>query len=187
MANKSSGVCGIGYKEEDTDIMVGGKIDPAYRCWANMLNRVTKKKGSYEKTTVEGIWLKYENFRGWFYDNNGVGKALDKDIIGDGTIYGPEHCCMVSQKLNNFLVGWKGKVYDEPYGTRVKKKGSWTYKAYVRNTLTGKREFLGSFGSVQEAQKRWRKRKAEIAIDIADQLEDIRVSRALREKFSGRK
>lgn len=183
MANKSSGVCGIGYKDQNTDVVVNGKLDPAYRCWTNMLFRATQDEGSYKDVTVDSEWHKYETFREWFYKNKGVGKALDKDIIGDGTIYGPEYCCMISQKLNNFLIGWKGKTHESPYGSRVMRGGSWVYKAYVRNTLTGEREFLGSYKRVEEAQEVWRKRKAEIAVEIANQLDDDRISGALRQKF----
>jgi len=180
----TKGVCGKGYKDRETKVNTeGGKLDPAYRAWSNMLNRCYGDKErylGYIDVEVCKEWLQYENFKDWFYSNDWESKDLDKDIIGNGKLYSPETCCFVTRKVNNFIMkSTKGLPFGSYQGAR-----KLPYVAMVRNPLTGIREELGSFENSEAAHKVWLKRKGEIAQDLAETVEDKRVAKALRDKFT---
>ena len=144
---QTKGVCGVGFKNRDTPVTKDGKIDPAYRCWANMLARCYSGRYKSYDAKVCKEWHEYEVFKEWFYQQDWEGKELDKDIRGDGCLYSPETCIFVSKQLNNFLVGYK-KSEGGPYGSRVMRDGSWLYKVFVRDPFTKKRCYYGSFRAI---------------------------------------
>ena len=150
----TKGVCGKGYKDKNTPVAIDGKIDPAYACWSNMINRCYSGRYKGYNAEVCSEWLMYENFRDWFYTQDWKGKELDKDILGDGSIYSPETCMFISKQLNNFLVR-SNRSLGKPFGTRVMTKEGWLYKVYVRNPFNGKREYYGSYKNIKDAQEKY--------------------------------
>ncbi|ATS93608.1 hypothetical protein P1A145kb_p208 [Pectobacterium phage DU_PP_I] len=82
---------------------------PAYVKWKNMIERcygppMKGRKNRYAGVRVEERWRSFSAFCSWFdlYYSDGY-DVLDKDLIGDGTVYGPDTCCLIPNKLNTFL------------------------------------------------------------------------------------
>jgi len=174
MVYKTKGVFGVGYKSKETNI----KGCPAYVKWVNMLQRCYYRvKPAYSNTKVCEEWHEFEAFKIWFYGQDWEGKQLDKDILGDGSIYGPDTCCFVSRKVNNFLVG----VSESSFGYTKNKGDKEVYVARVSNPFTGGREVLGEFGTKEEATVAWKVRKKELAIELSKEIDDKRVSKRVRE------
>lgn len=78
---------------------------PYYQKWVNMLDRVygNSNKPSYENTCVCDEWANFTNFKMWMEQQDWFGKELDKDLKGDGSLYGPDTCVFVSKKVNKLL------------------------------------------------------------------------------------
>ena len=93
------------------------------------------------------------------------GKVLDKDIIGDGSIYSPETCCFVSERVNNFLVGSKIKK-DLPLGVTWEDDRK-KYKAEIAWNRKSNR--LGNFNNMWEAHLVYCKKKLELSHLVIEQ------------------
>lgn len=153
--------------------------DPIYALWVNMLTRTNSPKylvkfPAYKVVSVSEDWLLASNFYSWVQTKDYVGKVLDKDIIGDGTIYSAETCCFVSPRLNGFLIGSKLKK-DLPLGVTWEADRQ-KYKAEI--ALGGKSKRLGNFKDKNEAHLVYCKKKLEIAQILVD---DERVESFVKE------
>lgn len=81
----------------------------AYIKWSSMLGRcyskaVQKKQPTYVGCSVCPEWLDFQNFAEWFYsqpNHEDSSYALDKDICGNGLLYSPSTCVLVTQGENN--------------------------------------------------------------------------------------
>ena len=109
------------------------------------------------------------------------GKQLDKDIIVKGNkIYHPERCSFVTHAVNSFVT--TAGVPDNSIGVawidRLKK-----YSAKCGNPFTGKSEYLGLFECSDDAHAAWKKRKHELACQLAEIQTDERVANALRTRY----
>lgn len=82
---------------------------PQYRAWENMISRCyyhrASRYGAYGGSGVAVCeeWHNFQNFAKWFDLNFVEGCDLDKDIVGDGTIYSPEYCRYIPANLNRLL------------------------------------------------------------------------------------
>jgi hypothetical protein len=167
-------------------------VCPYYRTWVNMLQRCYssnfhKKNPTYSDCIVCHDWLTFSNFKKWMESQDWQGKQLDKDIIDNGNnIYSPEKCCFVSHRVNSFLTDCGSKRGKYPIGVMFhKSKG--VLIARCRNPFSKKQEHLGVFSCVSDAANAWKKRKAEISIQLSIEENNSRVSEALRriaEKFT---
>lgn len=92
------------------------------------------------------------------------GKVLDKDLLVFGnTVYSPETCCFLHEKVNNFLVGRKEKeTKGGLLGAKYHKRDN-IWESFVSNPLNGKREYLGRYATEKEAHLTWLSRKIELA------------------------
>ena len=87
------------------------KNDPMYNTWMCMLNRCygaikTRKNSTYKDCTMSDNFRYYPYFKDWCEKQVGFdqdGWQLDKDILGDGTIYSEDVCVFVPQELNSFF------------------------------------------------------------------------------------
>ena len=158
---------------KNSKLMLEGKLDPAYRCWYNMWKRVIndKQKIAYQDADICSEWEDYSKFKVWFDKNHTEGKQLDKDILGDGKLYSPETCCFVSLPINNFFA-YMRRPYKPTYANKV-------YVASVRNSLTGKREYLGRYKNLEDALKAYWDRKCELAKELSVFEQDVRVKKVL--------
>ncbi len=187
-------VYGVGVN--DADYVVCPSINgnqtmcPFYRKWKAMLERCYSEKILIKHPTYAGCyvcdeWLTFSNFKSWMEKHDWQGKHLDKDIMGNGSIYSPENCCFVSPELNNFLTDAGARRGMLMIGVTLHKRNG-TYDSMIRNPFTKKLEHLGSHSSEISAHNAWLNRKHELACMLADLQNDSRIASALRNKFSGR-
>ena len=160
-----------------------------YAVWKSMLKRCYSKKylernPSYIGTSVCSEWLYATEFRKWMEQQDWHGKCLDKDIIAPGSrLYSPETCAFVLPATNTFVVACDASRGDYPIGVYLRKPTG-KYQAYCGNPFTGKKENLGYFPTPEEAHEAWRKRKHELAQQVAATESDMRVVEALRKRYS---
>ena len=163
-------------------------ICPFYRTWDSMLKRCYSEGFQKGHTTYKGCevcnhWKLFSNFRKWMVLQDWSGKQLDKDILIVGNkIYSPETCVFVGAKTNSFLINSlksRGKYSVGVYWNKVREK----FSATCSNSFTKKSENLGCFKTELEAHLAWKKRKHELACQLADLQTDSRVAEALRVRF----
>lgn len=183
-----SKIYGVGvYEKGKHKCKEAGKINKTYLVWRGMIERCYSKRMQTSRPTYVGCtvcdeWLSFQAFAEWFesnYPDYGGKYQLDKDlkIIGN-KIYSPETCLLVTAMVNtftgdcgsnrgNYLIG----VY---YEQKYKK-----FRALISNPITKKRENLGRFKSEIEAHMAWRKRKSQLAFEIAMKQENHEVKDAI--------
>jgi len=185
-------VYGVGINDADycvTKINGNGRsVCEIYMKWADMMKRCYSKKEllrrpSYLGCSVCSEWLLFSNFKKWIAGKEYKGKHLDKDLIVNGNkIYSPETCCLVDPNVNGFILdnhGMRGKYM---IGVSWNNSNS-GFHAQCSNWITGKREHLGYFRTETEAHAAWRKRKHELACQLADSQKDDRIAAALRTRY----
>ena len=160
-----------------------------YAVWKSMLERCYSKKSleskpSYIGTSVCSEWLYATAFKEWMEQQDWHGKCLDKDIVVPRSqLYSPETCAFVLQATNSFVVARDASRGDYPIGVSLYKRTG-KYSANCGNPFTGKVEYLGCFSTPEEAHEGWRKRKHELAQQVAATESDMRVVEALRKRYS---
>lgn len=182
-------IYGVGINDADYSVSpkINGKSKKCqfYTSWHSMLNRCycTKyqsRKPSYIGCQVCNEWKNFSRFKAWMEKQDWEGKHLDKDILIKGNkLYSPETCVFVSQIVNSFINS-SGEL--EPKGFYFDKL-SGKFRAECGNPLTKKKESLGSFAHPILAHEAWRKRKHELALQLADMQDDPRVAAALRVRY----
>lgn len=160
-----------------------------YRAWVAMLERCysvkfQERKPTYRGCTVSEEWHTFSKFRAWMVGQDWKGKQLDKDILVKGNkIYGPETCIFVTQMVNKFANDYGARRGEWPLGvTWSKEKGK--FQSQCSDPFTKKRGHLGYFSCEQEAHEAWRKRKLELAHELATIQTDPRVAKALIARYS---
>ena len=196
-------VCGVGVNDLGYRTQVyewvtkdGGKrvqehvfVCKYYAAWKNMLQRCYGKKylernPSYIGTSVCTEWLSATAFRKWVEQQDWHGKCLDKDIIVSGSkLYSPDTCAFVLKATNSFVTARDACRGEYPIGVDLHKRTG-EYRAYCGNPFTGKQERLGLFSTPEEAHEAWRKRKHELAQQVAAKESDSRVVEALKKRYS---
>jgi len=162
-------------------------ICPFYSKWNQMLTRCYGTPRLLEFPSYKGAyvcedWLLFSNFRSWMEGEDWVNKHLDKDLLGDGKEYAPDKCAFLHPKVNTFLCDSAKSRGEFPLG--VTKSGTY-FTSRCNNPFTSKTEYLGSFDCPPEAHLAWKKRKHELACQLADSdyVEDERVAQALRTRY----
>ena len=99
-----------------TDIKRASRLYPrVYRLWEHILRRCysnnsLEKRPSYQNTVVCDRWLIFSNFLNdikfvpgfdYWWQNPNCQISLDKDILGDGTIYSLNTCVFVPKSFNS--------------------------------------------------------------------------------------
>ncbi len=144
---------------------------PIYAYWRNVLTRTHDPKyhanfPAYVKADVVEEWKSFMGFYSWAeHQDYNSGKVLDKDILGDGTLYSPETCCFVDERVNNFLVGQslkgsylKGVHFDKESG-----------KFRASMAMLGKTKNLGRYRNECEAHLVYCKAKLNYAFEILEE------------------
>ena len=196
-------VCGVGVNDlgyrtqvEEWVTKNGGKrirktvfLCKYYTVWISMLRRCYSKKHlesnpSYIGTSVCSEWLYATAFKKWMEQQDWRGKSLDKDIIAPGSkLYSPETCAFVLKATNSFVTASDASRGEYPIGVHLYKRTG-KYRAQCGNPSTGKNEHLGLFSTPEEAHEVWRKRKHELAQQVANTESDPRVVEALKKRYS---
>lgn len=183
-------IYGVGLNDADYSVTEGvgrNRIKcPFYRSWTSMLERSYSGKWkerypAYVGCTVCEGWLRFSNFRSWMETQDWKGKHLDKDILFPGNkVYSPETCVFIDQRLNKFFTerSIDGRIL--PTGVCLHNTTG-RFIATCHNTPN--KEYLGVFGSAQEAHQAWLTRKLELAKLLAAEQDDPRVAKALIERY----
>lgn len=146
-----------------------------YLIWADMLRRCYDsdfhiKQSTYTDCFVCDEWLHFQTFACWVSENypkDGGNYHLDKDLKNEGNkTYSPENCLFVSKNVNNFLTD-HNKLRGEYLIGVCWLKANQKYMAQCSDPFTRKRGYLGLFTDELEAHLAWRKRKSELAYELA--------------------
>jgi hypothetical protein len=185
-------VCGVGINDANYTIsptVEGRQITcQFYITWVSMLCRcyldsVHAQFPTYTGCEVCKEWHSFSNFKAWMETQDWEGKQLDKDILLAGNkLYSPENCAFVDLMTNVFVTDRLAARGKYPVGVSFDFQ-SGKYKASCRNPITKKQETLGRFLCEDQAHLAWRKRKHELACELADLQTDKRISIALRVKY----
>ncbi|ALY07069.1 hypothetical protein VmeM32_00078 [Vibrio phage vB_VmeM-32] len=139
------------------------------RCYDS---KIQEKQPTYIDCSVCDEWHYFQNFATWYYDNypkDGISEKyqLDKDLKVNGNkIYSPETCLFVSHAVNLFTTDHGSARGDYLIGVSWN-KATQKFMAYCSNPFTRKLEYLGLFTNELEAHHAWRKRKSELAYELA--------------------
>lgn len=143
-----------------------------YNQWAGMINRAKGQK-YYEDVQLSELFKSYDLWCGWAKEQKGFlnteynGKiwSIDKDILGDGTIYSEDVCVFVPTEINNLVKG-SGKT-NLPTGV-ISDGGN------KSNPFTAKLNYLGVsfnggvYDSVERAHKVYLRFRKEMVKDIME-------------------
>lgn len=155
----------------------GNRINhEGYQAWVHMIHRCygksVEKYPTYENSSVCSEWRSFSKFLEWWRPNYVSGWCLDKDILGCEGIYSPETCIYIPQWLNKIMNTCDAKRGDLSLGVTMYRG---MYRSYVKNSLTGKHEFVGDFAMEREAHEAYKKRKIEIIESMKQLMDDIDV------------
>lgn len=161
---------------------------PVYRAWRNMLTRCLCEKfkmrhPEYRDAKVCEEWLRFSVFKEWADPLIFDGAQLDKDFLEKGNkLYSPSKCCFITGSLNRFMNGMERAKGDYQTGvSKVRGKNIFCVKCHNPFTLDG--EYIGYFKCPIEAHNAWKKRKHELACQLAGLQTDERVANALRTRY----
>lgn len=189
-------VYGVGINDADYFTQTFEKVNgvarhsfacPYYKRWSEVLKRCYSKKAQASRPDYVGClicdeWKTFSKFKLWMESQDWKGKELDKDILVVGNrIYSPETCAFVDQNTNSFVS--KGRTRGSAYkiGAHLHQGGK--FEARCKNPFTKKQECLGKFLLEDDAHRAWKKRKHELACQLADLQTDQRVANALRARY----
>lgn len=162
---------------------------PYYRVWKDMLTRCYSTKFKERQPTYAGCsvseeWLTFSNFRKWMEAQDFVGKQLDKDLLFEcNKVYSVETCVFVTQMVNSFTIDCRSSRGEWMVGVSWHKRAN-KFVSECSNPFTKKGEYLGLFNSELEAHEAWRKRKLELAYDLAAIQTDEKVAKALVNRYT---
>lgn len=185
-------VAGIGINDADYDVQpkVNGQqtMCPFYMKWTSMLRRCYSKKfhlkhATYSECSIAPEWIYFSCFKDWMVTQDYHGKQLDKDLIFLGNkIYSPDTCLFIDKLTNDFIVDQERRRGKYPTGVSAHRNPN-KLMATCRNPFTKKTEHLGVFYCQETAHLAWKKRKHELACQLADMQTDERVAQALRSRY----
>ncbi|AUR94188.1 hypothetical protein NVP1193O_057 [Vibrio phage 1.193.O._10N.286.52.C6] len=188
-------VYGVGVNEFMYDV----SNSLVYKKWHSMLERCycplfKERHPEYRDVTVQKEWLNLENFRLWV-DRQGIsdlkGYDLDKDLLYFGNRqYGTSTCKLLPKRINIFMTDNRSNRGDYPIGvTEERRKGSLTgkFRAQCQDPFSeGKRlNYIGVFGTVEEAFEAWRCTKEKHAIELLEyySIKDNEIINALSGRY----
>lgn len=192
MGSKNKLLFGVGVNDANYSIRKGPRgnniVCRFYVRWADMIKRCYSTKHQAKRPTYIGCtvcheWLTFSKFKTWMEKQDWEGKELDKDILVKGNkVYSPETCAFISKDLNKFTSERCASRGNHPLGVWFHAQNK-NYVAECRNPFTKKRGHIGCFDCPHEAHQAWRKRKHELACQLADLQSDQRVAKALRTRY----
>lgn len=159
-------------------------VCPLYRRWKEMLRRCLSVSHQAKHPTYAGVrvcdeWQSFSVFREWMVAQPWEGNEIDKDILGDGTLYSPESCCFVPKEVNLFLTNCR-PVQDQLLGASFDKVNR---KYRAQGLRGGKRYTIGVFDSQEQAHLAWFKYKLSALDALLERNPmSVEIQNALRQK-----
>lgn len=185
-------VYGVGINDADyvvSPIINGKQVGCTfYQTWVSMLRRCYSAECQAIQPTYKGCsvcseWLTFSKFKSWMEAQDWKGKQLDKDLLVSGNrVYSPHTCVFVDGELNKFIIDHGTARGEWPLGVYFHKRAG-KFKSQCRNPFSRRREYLGHFNCPEEAHRAWKKRKRELALELANLQVDVRVAFVLRNKY----
>lgn len=189
-------IFGVGINDVDYNVYsyeyVDGKEKVVWSCpfyvkWKSMLERCYYSKlyvPNYLDCEVCDDWLKLSLFKKWMETQDWEGKQLDKDLLVTGNrIYSPETCVFVERRVNSFLTESNAARGEYPIGVSWHKRWK-KFAANCRSVITNKAVCLGYFKTPEEAHLAWLSFKLEQAHILASEQSDVRVAKALIDRYT---
>lgn len=187
-------VYGVGINDADyvTRKTINGKVVLSckfFEVWRGVIRRCYSEESLRNHPTYAGCsvcdeWLTFSNFKAWMETQDWKGKEIDKDIINKGNkIYSPEFCVFVDSMTNSFIIDCGSVRGEWPIGVTFHKRNN-EFRAQCSDPFTKVRGWIGAFKCPNEAHQAWRKRKHELACQLADLQTDQRVADALRARYA---
>lgn len=164
---------------------------PYYIKWSNMVNRCYNPKyhdrqPAYKGCTICEEWKYLSNFIKWVDsqpNRDWENCDLDKDLLlTDNKYYSPETCVFVDRLINSFITNTRTKRGEWSIGVKLDNCGK--FQAQCSSPFAKKLEHIGLFLCPNEAHKAWQAKKHEHACILAEQQQDPRVAKALRERYA---
>lgn len=151
-------------KDED------GDIRKEYVLWSGFMNRAGKYK-TYKNVTVSDNFRSYDYFFDWYNkqvgahctDINGRPFELDKDIVGDGSLYSEDVCVLVPKELNSQFKRYNKRNNTLPLGVSKEDRKN-LYRASL--SINGKFYNLGYYETPEQASKVYNQKRKERSIEI---------------------
>lgn len=184
----------FGIATNDADYHVNPNVNgkqvmcPFFRKWRHMIYRCYSKKyhltsPTYSECYVCDEWLTFSNFKRWMETQDWNGKHLDKDILVKGNkVYSPETCVFIDSVTNTFFGDCGSAAAGRLTGASWH-SGAGKYRSQCCNPFTKKAEHLGFYDSEIGAHLQWKKRKHELACQLAEVQSDSRVSASLISRY----
>ena len=167
--------CDVGFvgRGEYKTTLENGKHPQSYIIWNAVIERCYKTSlknkfpSYYGICTVCNEWHNYQNFAKWFDENYytiGEGRMhIDKDILVQGnTVYSPEKCLIVPQRINMLFVFHPNKT-GLPSGIGRSKNG------YTASYNTKR---LGTFKTLEDAYSVYANQKENEIKKIANEYKN---------------
>lgn len=187
-------VYGVGINDANyvTRKTINGKVVLSckfFEVWRGVIRRCYSEESLRNHPTYAGCsvcdeWLTFSNFKAWMESQDWKGKEIDKDIINKGNkIYSPEFCVFVDSMTNSFIIDCGSARGEWPIGVTFHKRNN-EFRAQCSDPFTKARGWIGAFKCPNEAHQAWKKRKHELACQLADLQTDIRVAAALRARYA---
>ncbi len=180
-------IYGIGTNDADYNVTptINGMREwcPFYMKWHGMLRRCYCKKALSKDPTYQGCvvcdkWVYFSNFKAWMETQDWKEKQLDKDFLGEGSIYSPTTCCFVESWLNKLFNGHTASRGLFPMG--VSKLGN-RFRAYLK--INGTQRHIGYFDTPQEASVAYQKARRQYVTDKMRNYPDQRIKQAVLGKL----
>lgn len=170
-------VYGVGIVGDKYFNWVNKKATKEYESWKQMLRRCYDKKLKEQYPTYRNVacckeWLLFENFYEWLHSQENFNKwydgdrcEVDKDILVKGNkIYSPETCCLVPHSINTLFTRHDIGKWQLPNGITKNSKG---FCVRCNNPLTGTREYLGTYRTIEESFSVYKHYKENIIKQVA--------------------
>lgn len=166
-----------------------------YADWKDMLRRAYDHKYHMTRPTYENCkiceeWRYFSNFIKWVDsqpNKDWRNCSLDKDLLGNGKLYSPDTCVYLPSYLNSFISikSKKGTCLTGVHyiGSSLQTKLK-PYRALCRDPFNLRKPHVGYYSTELEAHKAWQAKKHEYAWLLAEQQQDSRVAKALRERYA---
>jgi len=184
-ASKSArrSILGVGVNDAPYKISFNGALCPYYLKWANMIDRCYSRKIQkiqpwYSDCYVCDEWLIFSNFKKWMTKQDWKGKALDKDILIQGSkVYSPDTCFFIPTYLNNLLIQKKESKRKRLSGVSYDPR---TKRFMASCSIYSKQLHVGCFGTEIEAHEAYKKVKYAHIRRVAEDFQEPIKSALLR-------
>jgi len=155
-------------------------LGASYKCWRSMLTRAYSEKYKENSPCYHGVsvtqeWLVFSSFKVWFDMHYRLGFDLDKDLLGDGSLYSPETCVFLPRQLNLFLEK-KSRGRNKPVGVRLISSGKFATQAHDES---GQCCHIGVFSTESDARFAYLTFKSRVAETLAKRWAGLVDERAL--------